>query len=359
MDALDGVLATLRMHGARLYRGRGRGAWGVAFAPRCGAHGADATFHVVTQGTCWLAVDDGTPPVRLEAGDFALLPRCHAHRLLGAPEGAWVVPLEEATAHGRFAEDDGALCLDGPGSGDGGECRIVCGAVLVDDGLPSATDDGAAANPLLAALPPLIVVRGEAGRALPWLEATLAFLACEAESGRPGAGTVTARLADILFIQAIRAYLSDREQEGCPRRGYLAALADSHLGRALGAMHRRPAADWTVAALAREACLSRSSFAERFARLVGEPPLAYLTRWRLYTAARLLAGAAENAGPEPPTLAAVARRVGYGSEAAFSNAFRRWAGVPPGVYRRQRVFACPAGANVPLDRVAPSARATV
>jgi AraC-like DNA-binding protein len=293
------------------------------------------------------------PPVLLEAGDLAVLPHGRAHRLLATPHSR-ALSLREVFARTGY-DGAGPLCFDGPPAEGTVPAQTVCGKFLLDDGLAAGTPPELR-NPLLAALPPLIVVRGERGRAQPWLEGTLAFFACESESGRPGARTVLSRLADILFIQAIRAHLSEATGaagSACGGgRGYLVALTDAALAPALRAIHRRPEEPWTVASLAREACLSRSAFAARFAQLVGEPPLQYLTRWRLYTAARLLRGSEEagRAGAVAAsfTLSEVAERVGYGSEAAFSHAFRRWTGVAPGAYRRRRGGAVPAGAAFPL-----------
>ena len=149
-------------------------------------------------------------------------------------------------------------------------------------------------------------------------------MACEAASGRPGARTVVSRLADILFIQIVRGFLSSTPVS---HRGWLRALNEPQIGAALGLIHQDPRQPWTVAMLASKVGMSRSTFAGRFAELVGEPPLHYVTRWRMQRAASLLREGRA-------TLADIADRVGYESEAAFSKAFKRWVGAAPGAYRR-------------------------
>jgi AraC-like DNA-binding protein len=202
--------------------------------------------------------------------------------------------------------------------GEGDRVTLVSGRITFEDELH---------NPLLAVLPRVIPLQGELGRSIPWLESTLKFIACEAESGRPGARTVISRLADVLFIQVVRGHLariSDGNQE---TPGWLGALTEPQIGTALGLVHQSPECAWTVASLAQRVGMSRSAFASRFTQLVGEPPLHYITRWRMQKAAGLLRQGHK-------TLAEVAEQVGYESETAFSKAFKRSVGSSPGAYRR-------------------------
>jgi AraC-like DNA-binding protein len=157
-----------------------------------------------------------------------------------------------------------------------------------------------------------------------WLETSLQFMASEMASGQPGAETVVSRLADILFVQAVRAHLA---QGRAGATGWLRAIVDPRIGPALSLIHQRPEEPWTVEALASRVAMSRSAFAARFTALVEEPPLTYLTRWRMHRATRLLRTSPANVGE-------IAARVGYEAEAAFNKAFKRWIGVPPGAYRR-------------------------
>jgi AraC-like DNA-binding protein len=211
--------------------------------------------------------------------------------------------------------------------GNGANSTLVCGAFKFEDRRH---------NPLLGVLPPLVLIKGEEGRAVQWLEPTLQFIACEAASGRPGAQTIISRLADVLFIQIVRGFLVSTPEN---QRGWLRALSDAQIGTALSLIHQNPENPWTVATLASKVGMSRSTFAGRFAELVGEPPLHYVTRWRMQKAAALLREGTT-------TLAEIADRVGYESEAAFSKAFKRWVGTAPGAYRKTaRVGTNGAGAN--------------
>jgi transcriptional regulator GlxA family with amidase domain len=171
----------------------------------------------------------------------------------------------------------------------------------------------------------MIYVPSDSGPAVRWLEATLQFMATETASSQPGAEAVAGRLADILFVQALRTHIAHDCQE-CG--GWLRALADPQVGEALRLMHEQPQAPWTVEALAEKVAMSRSAFAARFKAQVGDGPLGYLTRWRMQKASQLLQ---EN----HPTLAAVAESVGYETDAAFSKAFRRHMGMAPGEYRNR------------------------
>lgn len=301
-DLLGALTDHARPRGAFFYRGELSGPWGMAIGA------GPPSFHAVEAGACWLTVD-GCAPVRLAAGDLAVQPRGAAYALTDAPATA-AVPVERLRA--RYpAGGDGVLRVPGPGP----ETRLVCGGVAFDGPVP---------HPVVAALPDVFVVPREANE--PWLAHTLAFLACEARSGRPGAAAVMGHLASVVFLQAVRAALADA------RGGPLAALRDPHVGPAVRALAAAPGAPWTVGALAREAGLGRSAFAARFRLAVGEAPMQHVTRWRVYHASRLLRD-------ERATLADVAGRVGYESEAAFSRAFKRWTGRPPGETRRAATVA--------------------
>lgn len=309
MDLLTDILQGFHLQSTALYRGCVTAPWGISFAPR-DRHGADAGFHVVTEGKCLFQLAGKDAPfVPLHVGDFVLLPHGAAHSLRDAP-GTPVYPIEMLRRPGD-TDADGVTRF----GADGVCTRVACGRFVWEDG---------ATNPFLQGLPELIVVRGEQGRALPWLETTLSFLACESASDRPGAATVIARLCDILFIHAVRAHLE--EMPPCAR-GWLAALRDPDLAPVLRAVHARPGNAWTVETMAREAGMSRSAFAQRFCAVMGEPPLHYLTGWRVHVAAGLLK-------TSNLPLIEVASRVGYETEAAFSKVFKSRTGVAPGGFRR-------------------------
>ena len=232
-----------------------------------------------------------------------------------------------AHAH-RFARDEGpAPGRDGrpagergrlrphAGRGRGAETQLVCGSFRFE-----RRD----AHPLVELLPPLIHLRPAETPAAEWLEATLRFLAWETREAKPGTETIVSRLTDVIFVLVLRAWI-ESVPEG--RGGWMGALRERHVGAALAHIHRSPERDWTNASLAEAVGMSRSRFAARFTALVGEPPLTYLSRWRLETAAGLLQDGTLGLGE-------IASRVGYESEAAFSKAFRRRFGAPPGAYRR-------------------------
>ena len=204
----------------------------------------------------------------------------------------------------------------------GPETNFVTGAFVLDDPL---------ARQILAVLPPVIRMRPEVEQGVPSFLENIQFITREVETGRPGSEIVLLRMADVIFIQILRAYLARVPEDG---GGFLGALRDPSTAAALGAMHHRAEAPWTVASLAEEVGLSRSVFAARFTQLVGEPPLGYLTRLRMQKAAILLR--------EGATLAKASHLTGYASEASFSHAFRQWAGVAPGAYRNQLRGAPPA-----------------
>jgi AraC-like DNA-binding protein len=201
--------------------------------------------------------------------------------------------------------------------GGGAQTLMTCGSFQFENG-----DH----NPLLSLLPPLLHIPGGRARLTEWLEPTLRMLAHEARHPRHGSETLISRLIDIIFVQAVRAWVEDQPHD---QGGWLGALRDQQIGAALGLIHREPHRDWSVAELAREVAMSRSIFAARFNSLVGAPPLTYLTRWRLRQAARMLA-------EERLSVGETALRVGYESEAAFSKAFKREFGQPPMAYRRNQ-----------------------
>lgn len=180
-------------------------------------------------------------------------------------------------------------------------------------------------NPLISALPDLMHLKSEDGRLVPWLETTMQYIANEIAINQLGCQTVVARLADILFIQAVRAYIAGLSNE---QGNWLRALSDPEIGIALSLMHRCSDSPWTVATLAQQIPMSRSAFSARFSQLVGQPPMQYLTTWRMLKATELLRESQSG-------MREIASQVGYESEVAFRKAFKRWAGVAPGVYRRE------------------------
>jgi AraC-like DNA-binding protein len=282
-----------------------RAPWGLALKRSDYAH-----FHVIERGSAWLRIE-GQEPVALAGGDLVVVPHGTGHTLSDSL-ATKARPLAEMA--GRRAGESGCVLMRGGGAGV--ETQLVCGSFRFE-----RSD----AHPLVELLPPLIHLRPADSPAAEWLEATLRFLAWETREAKPGTETIVSRLTDVIFVQVLRAWtLSLPAGHG----GWIGALRDRQVGAALARIHRAPEQDWTNASLAEAVGMSRSRFAARFTALVGEPPLGYLSRWRLETAAGLLQDGALSLGE-------VAGRVGYESEAAFSKAFRRRFGVPPGAYRRR------------------------
>lgn len=201
--------------------------------------------------------------------------------------------------------------------GGGVATTLVCGVVRLDEG---------SAQELIPQLPPMIHLGASMGPRSEWLHSTLALMAMEAETLKPGGDTLITRLADILVVQAIRHWL---EHDPAARTGWLGALSDKQIGRALAALHQDVSRDWSVESLAEVASMSRSAFAERFREIVGEPPMHYVGRVRMRTATLLLREQAMSVGQ-------LAERFGYQSEAAFSRAFKRFVGTSPGALKRRR-----------------------
>ncbi|MFD0000538.1 AraC family transcriptional regulator [Nocardia sp. NPDC127526] len=301
-DPLGEALFPVRMQGV-FYSHTDAGApWALEIPP----YPDCLAFHVVAEGGCLLEVDR-EPPVQLRAGDMALVPHGRGHWLRSEPGAAATGRVDELPQR-MFGERYSILRC----GGDGPRTVMICGVVSFEQ--PSV-------GRLLDVLPPILYRPG--GEDDSRVRDVLRLMAAELRHMRPGGEAVTVRLADVLVIEAIRAWLAEAP---AARTGWLGALRDPQLGRAISAVHRDPGAPWTVATLAREAAMSRSAFAARFTELVGEPAMRYVTRCRMEAARTRLA--------HGDTVAAVAATMGYQSEAAFSRAFTRMAGATPGGVRR-------------------------
>jgi len=305
-DPLGEALHVLRMSGAYYCRSELTAPWGLSLVPLPGY----MWFHVIIDGRCRLETP-GADAMLLEPGAFALVPHGVGH-----------VIRSDATARARPVTD---LPLEHVSDrydvlragGGGRPTTLVCGAVRL--GHPAAHD-------LISLMPTVIHVEPPGVLESEWLQTTLRLIAAEAGAMQPGGETVITRLCDVLIVQAIRTWIG---RDRAVLRGWLGALHDPAVGRAITLIHRDPARAWTVEALAREVALSRSAFAARFAELVGASPMAYVTRWRMQLAATWLVEA-------DVTVSEVGSRLGYGSEASFNRAFRRIVGTPPGTFRALR-----------------------
>jgi AraC-like DNA-binding protein len=329
-DALSDVLRTVRLTGALFFLVDASSPWSIelpdgkalasAILPRA-QH--VISYHVVTEGSCWGRVLDDAA-VRLQAGDVLVLPHGDAYVMStspgtqGGPDLAEVLTFMRQMAAGQLP----FVVTEGGGGRD--RLGLVCG-FLGCDVRPF--------NPLLATLPRLLHVRRESRSAVDPLGQLIDFTIAESRERRAGGDCVRLRLSELMFVEVVRRHLATLPAE---QRGWLAGLRDPMVGRALARLHERPAQPWTLESLARDVGVSRSVLAARFAHFVGHPPMQYLTRWRMQVAARLLAeGVAK--------VSAVAPEVGYDSEAAFSRAFKKVAGVPPGAWRRRHASRASAG----------------
>jgi AraC-like DNA-binding protein len=326
-DPLSDVLQSVRLTGAVFYFVDAVAPW-VAETPPARdiagtlIPGAEHVFefHALVSGDCW-AGPIGETPIRLTAGDFIAFPRGDPHALSSAP--------------GMRARPDPAIFAQTAamplpvqltyGAGDGARAQLMCG-FLGCDARPF--------NPLLGALPRVLHASSKAGGE--FLTRFIQLAVGEVRARRPGSDSVLARVSELLFIGIVRQYVATLPPD---QTGWLAGLRDAFVGKAIERLHARPTAPWTLDVLAKEVGLSRSALAERFTRLVGEPPMHYLTRWRMQLASLRLADGA--------SVQVVAGEVGYASEAAFSRAFKKVVGAPPATWARRGATAadsapCPA-----------------
>ncbi|HEV2678674.1 MAG TPA: AraC family transcriptional regulator [Aliidongia sp.] len=303
-DVLTQVLEAVHLGSAMSARTELRAPWALHFGPETGHR---AGFHVVTGGWCWVRLDGTDAPIMLGPGDVIVLPHGTGHTLGDRPDTP-AIELAERVAD--LAPGQRVMLP----SGDGDPTTLFCGSY-------SFGPDGT--NPLLRGLPDLLHIPTGDGA----LSAAVLLLAAEAAGIQSGSALVVDRLVDLLFVYALRTWLI-RQDDGSAR-SWFGGLQDAVVGPAVRAIHDDPACPWTVESLARHAGVSRAAFARRFNHAVGEPPLAYVTRWRMTVAAGLL--------EQGERIAAVAPRVGYDNEFAFAKAFKRVRGIAPGQHRLRQV----------------------
>jgi AraC-like DNA-binding protein len=325
LDTLSDVLRTVRLRGAVFYYVTGNSKW-AAEAPRSAAIAAAVMpeaehvieYHVVVSGGCWAALV-GEQPVRLGAGDVVLFPQGDAHVLSSAP-GMRADPNVSWYYETKIDRLPLKVAYDGtsPPAGEPPktpvDTTLVCGFIGCDL---------RPFNPLVATLPRMMHLRSTDGGG--WVTQFVQHAVDESAARRAGGEAMLARMSEMLFVDAVRRHVDRLPPEST---GWLSGLRDRHVGRALALLHERPAHDWTLDDLGREAGLSRSALHQRFVQLIGQPPMQYLANWRMQVASGLLRNT--NA-----TVATIALEVGYDSEAAFARAFKRLVGVPPAAWRRQ------------------------
>ena len=277
--------------------------WGLQVATGLG------WFYLIVRNACLLGVEGSDAPVSAAAGDLIIVFQGREHCLRDRADSP-MVPIRNLLEPRHFERREPLS------HGGGGEStRLLCGCFLVD---------GLEQSPLHAALPAFIRVKGERGHALPYVSHIARLLEMEAATEESGGQSIVNRLVRILLIKALQRYAAELPEGSA---NWLRALADPDIGQALRLMHAQPNAHWTVAALAERVTMARCTFAARFAKMVGKPPLQYLTRWRIQKACLLLRTTRAE-------LKEVAAQVGYESTSAFSKAFAHWIGTAPGAYRR-------------------------
>jgi len=306
MDILSDILRTLKLRGTVYFHASFHAPWGMNIPA-----GEFANFHIVTDGTCWLDADDGNPPIAMGKGDIAVFPRGNNHSLMYKP-GASTIQAVDLIGNPKPAMDERAVAFGGGGSVT---TSLICGHFEYDRDCP---------HPLFDTLDTCIYVRADAQHNSAWIT-TASELAANISTAEdnPGTEAVVDRLAEALFIQALAAHIDSLEDQD----GFLVAMQDRHIGKALELMHKDIAHDWTVSELAKAALMSRSVFTDKFRKMVGEPPMLYLARWRMLKARELLIDTDMPIGH-------ISLNVGYQSEFAFAKAFKKLLGVTPGAARR-------------------------
>jgi AraC-like DNA-binding protein len=330
-DTLSDLLRAVRLRGALFYYIEGTSPW-VAETPRAKEiipgimPGVEhmIEFHGIAKGSCWGAIA-GESPMRLEAGDFIVFPQGDAHVLSSAPglraqnpdKGVFFTPHPPQLPFALSVKGSDITSLATARIDGGGRERatIVCGFLGLD---------ARPFNPLLAALPRVIQVTGSTLGADSWVTTFMRAAVAESSQRRPGGEAVLERMSEMLFVEVLRRHIDSLSPD---ETGWLAGMRDPAVGRALSLLHEKPGEPWTLERLSHEAGLSRSSLHERFVQFIGQPPMQYLTQWRMQVASGLLRDTKAK-------VIDVAFDVGYESEAAFSRAFKRAAGVAPGAWRR-------------------------
>lgn len=316
MDAFSEILSGVKLEGALYFNAEFSAPWGVAnpsspeLAPTI-APGAQRLiiYHYVIGGRAFAHL--GSNHIPLGPGDIVVLPHGDSHIM--SSESVIAGTPETREVDQKIVSREFSLLRAG---GGGETTRFICGYMACDPEL---------SRPVLSGLPPMFKVNIRSDQAGEWLENSIVRLVDEAASGSVGSKAMLAKLSEALFVDTLRRYVMTMPESN---RGWLAGARDPVVGKSLALLHRRVQEPWTIEHLAEEVGVSRSALVERFTRLLSEPPITYLTRWRLQLAARALLGT-------PKGVAEIAAEVGYESEAAFNRAFKREFKLPPARYRRE------------------------
>jgi AraC-like DNA-binding protein len=324
-DPLSGVLRTVKLTGALFFAVDATSPWGME-VPLANTFGPIIlpraqhiiSYHVILQGSGYVAVS-GMPPTRFEAGDIVVFPHGDAYAMLSRPGQPPEFDTEDVLGFFRDMAAGRLPFVVEEGGGGPERAQFVCG-FLGCDTRPF--------NPLLGALPRLLLMKRPADLQNDLLDRLIDLTLAEVRGGGVGAECIRLGLSELIFIEVVRRYLATLDAD---QTGWLLGLRDAAVGRALALLHERPALAWTLEELAKQSGMSRSVLADRFAHMVGYPPMQYLTQWRMQLAARLLSDGVMK-------VSAVGQEVGYASEAAFSRTFKRIAGVSPAAWRERQII---------------------
>jgi AraC-like DNA-binding protein len=316
MDVLSEVLKLVRLQGAMYLNAEFSCPWSFHASPSSNiaryvapGGGHVIIYHLLTQGSASARLEDGER-LTLTAGDIVIFPHGDAHII---ENGSPTKPVDYTQDVTKILSHGLKLWRVG---GGGEVSKFVCGYMACEPRLSQI---------FLSGLPRLFKVNIRNDTSGRWLEDSIRFSVNEADASRAGGEAVLAKLSEVLFVETLRAYIAHLPPE---QTGWLAGARDSEVGKTLALMHRDPARPWTIAALAKEVGVSRSVLAERFRHYLSEPPMSYLTRWRLQLGAQMLASTSYS-------VAQIASEVGYESEAAFNRAFKREFTSPPARFRSQ------------------------
>jgi len=316
VDVLSEVLKVIKLQGAIFFNAEFSSPWSFVSPPArdlatvlAPAAGKLVLYHLVTEvrGYAWV---DRTKPVLLEAGDLVIFPQGDSH-VMG--NGRRTKPADYRNEVQRILAQNLSVLRNG---GGGELTKFVCGFLTFESQLSEV---------LLSCLPSVLKVNLRTDARGQWLENSIQFAVKETADAQPGAEAMLSRLSEVLFVESLKRFINQLPQG---ETGWLAGTRSPEVGKALALMHREPARAWTIAELAKEVGSSRSVLAERFRHYIGEPPMSYLTQWRLQIGARLLTSG--NA-----SVAEIAADVGYESEQAFNRAFKRRFSLPPARFRKR------------------------
>jgi AraC-like DNA-binding protein len=310
MDLLSDILDTLQLEGTLYFRTSFTSPWSIRVPP----YQKVSRFHYASRGRCLVRINTDKDPVRLEQGDLVIITHGAPHTLYCNPESENPPTLLEDVIEQSGFNGQGALVYGEAGTHH--ETQLICGHFSFDK---------EAQHPLIDALPEYIHIKNYGAESSAWMEGTLKVIGSEAGKNDMGADLIALKMSEIIYAQAMRAYLNSDEAKNSELAGYV----DEKLAKAIKVIHRSPEHAWSLEELARIAGLSRTSFSNRFKELLSMTPLVYMTQWRMQIARRCLR-------ESNSAIIDIAEKVGYQSEAAFSRVFKKQFGIAPVAYRKKK-----------------------